>query len=232
MLIKGKGIISKSQKNILHYFSKLKDSKYFYLTGGTALAEFYLGHRKSYDLDLFTSEKSLILPFSRLLEEQFKKLVQVKVIRRFETFVEFEIEEEETVRVQLAYDSPFKFEKPLESDLGILVNSYKDLIIDKLLALYGRAEPRDAVDIFFILKTENFWDMVKLASIKDPGFDLYWLAVALEKVTDFPNELDRWPVQMLIRFKVEELKNKFSLLAREIMEKIRTSRTGESPSLE
>jgi len=37
------------------------------------LAEFYLGHRKSFDLDLFTSEKELILPFSRILEEEMKK---------------------------------------------------------------------------------------------------------------------------------------------------------------
>jgi len=34
----------------------------FYLTGGTALAEFYLAHRKSFDLDIFTTEKGIIIP--------------------------------------------------------------------------------------------------------------------------------------------------------------------------
>lgn len=33
------------------------------------MAEFYLGHRLSFDLDLFTSEASLILPISYEIEK-------------------------------------------------------------------------------------------------------------------------------------------------------------------
>jgi hypothetical protein len=40
---------------------------------------------------MFTSEKELILPFSRVLEEEMKKVFSVTVTRRFETFVEYEI---------------------------------------------------------------------------------------------------------------------------------------------
>jgi len=52
-MLKGKGIISDLQKRLLLALHNLSDSPYFYLTGGTALAEFYFGHRKSYDLDIF-----------------------------------------------------------------------------------------------------------------------------------------------------------------------------------
>ncbi|MCX5975766.1 MAG: nucleotidyl transferase AbiEii/AbiGii toxin family protein [Coprothermobacterota bacterium] len=42
--------------------SQIPDLIQFYLTGGTALAEFYLGHRKSFDLDIFTGEESADQP--------------------------------------------------------------------------------------------------------------------------------------------------------------------------
>ena len=66
------------------------------------------------------------------------------------------------------------------------VNDLKDLVVDKLLAFFGRVEPRDAIDLFFILKEWQFDEIVSLALRKDPGFDLYWLAIALEKAAEFP----------------------------------------------
>ena len=55
-MLKGKGLLSAGQRRFLRLFSKTPDSTHFYLTGGTALAEFYLGHRYSFDLDLFRGE--------------------------------------------------------------------------------------------------------------------------------------------------------------------------------
>ncbi len=186
------------------------------------MAEFYIGHRKSFDLDLFTAEKGLVLPFSRVVEEELKKKFFVNVVRRFETFAEFEVAKREArIKVQLAYDSPFRFENPVDSDLGVRVNDYKDLIVDKFLAFFGRVEPRDAVDLFFILKREDFWALTRLAPKKDPGFDLYWLAIALEKTKDFPDDINRWPVEMLIEVKVEELKGMFLNLSKDVMDKIK-----------
>lgn len=90
------------------------------------------------------------------------------------------ITDNQKTRLHLAYDSPFRFDKPVNSDSGIKINDYKDIVVDKLLTFFGRGEPRDAVDLFFILKKENFWKLIKLASQKDPGFDLYWMAIALQ----------------------------------------------------
>lgn len=222
-LLTGRGIISDFQKKIIRQIKKLPDFSYFYLTGGTALAEFYLGHRRSYDLDIFTPEKELVLPFSRAAEDQLRKnKICVKVIRRFSSFVEFEVSlKNEITKIHLACDSPFKFEKPAESDLGINVNSYKDIVVDKLLAFFGRTEPRDAIDLFFILKKENIWQITKLAVQKDPGFDLYWLAVALQKVKDFPDEIVRWPVEMLMDIKIKDLKDTFLSLSQEIIRRLK-----------
>jgi predicted nucleotidyltransferase component of viral defense system len=225
LVLKSKGIISELQKGILNIFSNITDSKMFYLTGGTALAEFYLAHRKSFDLDIFTTEKELVLPFSYTFEEEIKKFFSLRIVKRFTTFVEFEVsEKEKTTKIQLAYDSPFRFEEPVDSDIGVKVNDYKDLIVDKLLAFYGRAEIRDAVDLFFILKTEDVWELVKFAKQKDPGFDLYWFANALHKVKNFPDDIDEWPVEMIEKIDVKELKNLFLNLSNEIMDKIREQR--------
>lgn len=217
-----KNILTPFQKEVLSIFFKIKDSIYFLLSGGSALAEFYLGHRKSFDLDIFTAEKELILPFSRKVEEEMRKHFSVVVIRRFETFVEFEIGNgKESIKLQLAYDSPFRFEPPFESSNGIRVNDYKDLSTDKLLAFFGRAEPRDAIDIYFILQSEDFWTLVQQASQKDPGFDLYWLAIATSRVSEFPDDIHQWPVEMILDFDVAELKKLFSDLTAKLMDKIK-----------
>jgi hypothetical protein len=227
-LLKSNGIITDLQREILLIFSTIPDSDMFYLTGGTALTEFYLAHRKSFDLDIFTTEKALVIPFSHVFEDEIKKVFQIKVIRRLETFVEFEVSgKDEKTRVQIAIDSPFRFENPVDSDIGIKVNDYTDLIVDKLLAFFGRAEPRDAVDLFFILKDEDFWKLTELAKGKDPGFDLYWMAIALKKVENFPDEINLWPVDMIKDVNPKEIKTLFSKLAIEIMERIKKGESHE-----
>lgn len=221
-MLKCKGIISNFQRKILLSFSGIKDSQNFYLTGGTALAEFFFAHRKSFDLDMFCVEKEIILPFSRILEEEFNKTYSAQIVRRFETFVEFEISsEEENVKLQLCYDTPFRIDYPEDSELGIKVNDFKDLVIDKLLAFFGRAEPRDAVDLYFILQREDIWKLIELASKKDKGFDLYWFAIALDKIEDFPEDINRWPVEMIAKLDVRELKRYFATLAKDVMKKIK-----------
>lgn len=221
-MLLSKGIITGLQQKILSAFSELPDAKHFYLTGGTALADFYLGHRMSFDLDIFTVEQKLVLPFSRIFEKKLKEVFSLSVVRRFESFAEFEITtDEEQTKVQLAYDSPFRFNEPVDSNLKIKVNDYEDLIVDKLLAFFGRVEPRDAVDLFFILKKENIDKLITLAEKKDPGFDVYWLAIALEKTSSFPDNLEQWPVEMLLDMEVSQLKKLFDNLAKQLMNNIR-----------
>jgi hypothetical protein len=218
-----KGIISKIQKDFLSFFSEIPDQENFYLTGGTALAEFYLGHRLSYDLDLFTGKPDIVLPFSRELERKCRESkFSLNPIRRTHTFVEFNLRKgKEELKVELAYDSPFRFQEPLETIYKINVNDYEDLIVDKLLAFFGRVEPRDAVDLLFILKNESLDRIMELAEKKDPGFDPYWLAVAFEKTSDFPDDIERWPVEMLVEVDGKEIKELFSKYALDIMEKIK-----------
>lgn len=221
-MLKGKGLLTPIQKAFLAAFAELPDQAQFYLAGGTALAEFYLGHRLSFDLDLFTAQADLILPVSYQVEAICPpRGLQVSVTRRFATFVDLLLTRgEEILRVELVLDSPFRFEPPILSEHGVRVNDFQDLKVDKLLAYFGRAEPRDAIDLYLILRQESVDSLLALAAQKDPGFDLYWLAVALNRAAEFPDEPERWPVKMLLPFDPLDLKRTFHSLALELMSRV------------
>jgi len=221
-MIKGKGLLTPIQREVVALFARLPDQKSFYLTGGTALSEFYLGHRLSFDLDFFTVEAELVLSFSHQMEAACPSQgFQVSVTRRFASFVEFLLQRgEESLRVDLALDAPFRFASPVLSEYGVWINDFQDLKTEKVLAYYGRAEPRDAVDLYFILQQETPDHLFTLAAQKDPGFDLYWFAVALNQVVDFPDEPERWPVKMLADFHPPELKRAFQQLAMDLMSRL------------
>jgi len=217
-----RGILTPFQQRILEKFFSLKDSSAFFLTGGTALAEFYLGHRKSYDFDLFTHQENLVLPFSKILEQSFKKEFEVKLIRRLNSFAELMIKKDgEEIKLQLAYDAPFRFLPPIKLK-KIILNDYLDLVIDKISAFYGRCEYRDVADLYFILiqPKADFWQLEKLAREKDPGFDLYFFAQVLHKVQNFPDDLKDWPLEMLKPFNPKKVKSFFKSLAKEIEKKL------------
>jgi hypothetical protein len=220
-MLKGKGILTSFQTRFLQFFASLPDQDRFYLTGGTALSEYYLGHRLSYDLDLFTGEAGLIVPFSYRLEQAAQVSgMQVTVVRRFASFVEYQVNQgEDMLKVDLALDAPFRFASTELSETGVWVNDFQDIQTDKTLAFFGRAEPRDAIDLYFLLQRTGFLELAELAHQKDTGFDLYWFAVALNRTASFPDEIERWPVRMLVACDPVALKHSFQTLAMQIMAK-------------
>lgn len=165
--------------------------------------------------------ENLVLPTSYQIESACQKNnLSIKVVRRFSTFVEFLVEREnESLKIDLALDSPYRFEPTILSSEGIFVNDYSDLRIDKLLAYFGRSEPRDAVDLYFIMQREPVKPLLELAAQKDPGFDHYWFALALNRCENFPDELERWPVKMLQPFEPRVLKRTLLDWAMELMDK-------------
>lgn len=220
-MLNGKGLLSEGQRRFLRFFARLPDSRHFYLTGGTALAEFYLGHRYSYDLDLFTGAPELLTPFAHVLEQRARRRhLPVQVIRRFETFVEYVYTGEDEFRIQLAVDNPFRLAPPVLSRYGVLVNDWDDLCVDKLLAFYGRSEPRDTVDEHCILERMDLDLLLERAALKDPGFDPYWLAVACQRVSTFPNDIADWGVRLLIPLEAAVIKAYFQSLADMLMLRI------------
>ncbi len=184
-------IINNAQETILTRFCDIIDSKEFYLTGGTALSLFYLKHRKSNDLDFFTNNPELILPFSYNLEEGLKKInCATQRQRGLHSFVELMVtKNNDSTIIHLAQDAPYRIEplKQFPQYPALNVDSLSDIAANKLLALFGRAALRDFIDVYFLInkKYVDSKEMVSNAKQKDPGFDLYWLGVALERINTF-----------------------------------------------
>lgn len=217
-------ILTDLQIKILNLFSTLPDKEVFYLTGGTALSAFFLKHRKSHDLDFFTSVEELILPFSQKLELSLRQEnLKVERLRGFHSFVELSVSsKEDSTVIHFALDSPYRFEPPFDSEEipSVKVDSLIDLATNKLLTLFGRATLRDFIDVYFLIK-ERFTkdELIRRSGQKDPGFDLYWLGVAMERINDFSD--DSPEMHLLTRpCAMRELKDFYKEWRKEIMKKI------------
>ena len=219
-------IISDLQDKILKGFGELKDSDQFYLTGGTALAHFYLKHRQSNDLDFFTSIEDIMDSFSRQLENYLKRNEFVCERRRgLRSFVELVVSfQTETTLIHLAVDSAFRFEATREFPEypKLRVDSLIDIASNKLLALFGRAALRDFIDVYFLARRGHFSkkELMNAAVQKDPGFDLYWLGVAFERIHTF--HADAADILLLIEpVSLEDLKKFFDQWRGEIVKELK-----------
>ncbi len=120
-----------------------------YVAGGAALNELLSAPRLSRDLDLFhDTEEALAATWEadrRLLAAAGHA---VRVVRERPTFVEAEVERGgESVILQWAQDSSYRFFPLVESEVfGLTLHPF-DLATNKVLALVGRVEPRDWVDV-------------------------------------------------------------------------------------
>lgn len=184
-------ILTPLQKEILSFFILVPENELFYLTGGTALAEYYLQHRKSNDLDFFTAQEDIITTFSFHLEETLTRHgFAINRSRGLRSFVEITASKAgDSTLIHLAQDSPFRFSQPqhFPATPSLNVDSLIDIASNKLLALFQRATLRDFIDIFFLVKEGHFTEskLMELAKEKDAGFELYWLGVAFERLKSF-----------------------------------------------
>ena len=144
-----------------------------YVAGGVALNEMMATARTSRDTDPFhDTDEALETSWQvdrRLLEERG---YTVEVIRERPSFVEAEVGKDgQRVLMEWARDSAFRF-FPLvgHPDLGLVLHPF-DLATNKVLALVGRLEVRDWVDL--IHASERIQPLGYLAWAacgKDPGF--------------------------------------------------------------
>jgi len=183
-------IITPLQHQLLELLSNRSEREAFYLSGGTALSAFYLKHRLSRDLDLFTGEEELIRPFSLAFEKLANESgYSVERKRSFSSFVELVVSSgKETTIVQFALDSPFRLEPVVKCHEipGLMIDSLPDLAANKTLALFGRAALRDFIDVYCLATTTfSKADLLEKAAKKDPRFNLYWYGVALAQIETF-----------------------------------------------
>jgi len=149
----------------------------FALVGGTALAEYYLGHRLSRDLDLFAEDPADVAPLASALPgliESAADGTRVDELQRGAGFRRFEavLPGSEPVQVDIgAVDPPLL--GPVARSGGVNVLSLQDLAVGKVLALHDRAEIRDAIDLWALERAGVDLEQVRRQALaKDPGLRL------------------------------------------------------------
>jgi len=140
---------------------------------GVALSELIAAPRISRDVDLFHDTDEAVAA-SWLADRQILKAggFDVVVIRERPAFVEAEVGKgSERVRLEWARDSAFRF-FPLQrhDDFGLTLHPF-DLVTNKVLALVGRLEVRDWIDVIESHdRLQPLGYLAWAACGKDPGF--------------------------------------------------------------
>lgn len=163
-------IITSTQKNILDIFSQNKYlTENFVLSGGTALAGFYLPYRFSEDLDFFSLDEVNMLEVTTFLKSVKSKINYSKFdintsFNRNLVYLHFPLE---IVKLEFTY-YPFP---PVENSNyyeNIKVDTILDIAVNKLFTIYQKPRSRDFIDLYMIQKKYNFKinDLIKKAKLK------------------------------------------------------------------
>lgn len=155
----GKTILTPKQFEFLELVKvDLRVTKAFYLTGGTALSEFYLKHRLSEDLDFFTEEKEVD---QGLIEAYLKKIsthIPIKEIKRsiFMGLFSYSLTFKDGGKLKVDFNYyPFpRIEKGTK--YGTLsIDSLRDIAANKVHTLFVKPRDRDYLDLYFIMKNSD-----------------------------------------------------------------------------
>lgn len=172
----------------------------FYLSGGTALAGFYLHHRYSEDLDFF-SEKEFDIQGVTVFLAQLKSVLGFDSIdlqqsmNRNLFFLQFS---HEILKLEFTYYPFPRIEEGMKAD-GVVIDSILDIAVNKLFTIYQRSKARDYIDLYCICKKQNFKipDLIRKAKIKfDWHIDPLQLGTQFlksEAAEDLPRMIDDVP---------------------------------------
>ena len=198
-------ILTKKQQLLLILLSQKKDiTQHFYLSGGTALAEYYLKHRYSEDLDFFSFDEFDPMAIQIVLKT-IKKQVSIETIDYQQSFnrnLFFLHVGSDVIKAEFTYYPFAQIEKPKEIDT-LKIDSLIDIAANKVFTIYQNPRSRDFIDLYLIIKERKwtFDELKKKARIKfDTHIDPLRLAQQLLKareVKDYPRMLidlenDEW----------------------------------------
>jgi predicted nucleotidyltransferase component of viral defense system len=158
------------QRVLLTLFDRGLADRGYYLTGGTALSAFYLQHRYSDDLDLFTRKQDPLeqdfKDFQNILTSVGITITSQDVTESYARLnADFEDQRDIALKIEFARDVHAMM-APLEAHGQIVVDSFEDIAVNKVCTILSRYESKDFCDLYFILH-ESRYDLEYL--IPNPG---------------------------------------------------------------
>ena len=192
-------LLSDKQKLFLTTFFQEKNlSSSFYLTGGTALTEFYIPYRYSEDLDFFSETEFELLPIITFLKSKKSVLghTTIDINTSYNRNIIHLIFSSETLKTEFTY-FPFPRIEKAKKMKGVAIDSIIDIAVNKLFTIYQNPRSRDYIDLYVIIQKYGFLmgDLLKKAKAK---FDWHIDPVKLgsqflksKDVKDYPRLIEK-----------------------------------------
>lgn len=228
-------ILTPTQERFLSGFFG-RDAPPYYLTGGTALAAYYLKHRYSDDLDFFTRAPDQLRMGDSFVEQAVRAAglsiegypPRDQPFRRF--LLAGDTHPDHPLRkCELMLDSPPFFAEPRWFD-GILVDDLLSIAVNKLTAL-SRIEPKDYIDLYLIVSRglHRMEDLVPRAQEKDPGLTPLVLATTFDRVDELPDLRAFQDGYMLVSVDSADLIRFYRRWAERLVETVRPAQRPPGP---
>lgn len=190
-------VINAETKRVLEALSKIEEWPNFYLAGGTALA-LQLGHRRSIDLDWFSSESFSV--------SQLKKDLSSLGILKVES------EDEKTLNcflddIKLSFFFyPYQLLFSLIDFENIKLADERDTACMKIDAISSRGTKKDFVDLYFLLQKYSLANLLDLFDKKYA--DIQYNRLHILKSLVYFDEAEAEPIpKMLKEISWSEVKN-------------------------
>jgi predicted nucleotidyltransferase component of viral defense system len=207
-----KDILSALQWDFLTLF--FQGSPPFFLTGGTALSAFYLRHRYSQDLDLFTLDADAFNRVPLYVADGAAKLGALSdSLQTSPQFRRYRVSRgEESVIVDFVQEVAPQVRKEKNPVEGIIVDTIEDITANKICALLSRAEIKDYIDLYFLDRAGYPLEQyIQAAQQKDAGVSKAALAYVLSEIS-----LSKVPDFMIASLSLADLQEYFKSLAQNL----------------
>lgn len=207
-------ILTPVQKAFLHKFVKSEIRDAFRFTGGTALSAFYLEHRLSEDLDFFSSEN---VPLT-VIEKFLKSINVVKDIAFSKLFdrniFNLNLKDGGYLKVEFTY-YPLKNIEKYKIIENLRIDSFLDIIVNKLCAIADRSDAKDYVDVYFAIVNRGL-SLKELLNLAERKCGIKGIGHVLKsRLIQIPEGTDKLP--LLINLTEIKMKNLFEKLIKDII---------------
>ena len=216
-----KTILNQFQIKVLADFKKSNLVKKFYLSGGTALSEFYLQHRLSEDLDFFTQEELKIDELKKFINAVCKKNSVKKIeFQHGYGLYAFFITTETGEKHKIDFGQyPFGPIEKLKNFNGLLVEGLFDIAVNKAQTIASRPRLRDFIDLYFIIKLKPKWTFQELLKKSFEKFEMQTDALQVgQNLLEVDKQIDM-PI-MIKKIDINKVKEFFYKEAKKLENKI------------
>lgn len=218
----GKTILTPKQLEFLERIQKEQQiTKRFYLTGGTALSEFYLHHRVSHDLDFFTEEKEVNAKALDAFLTKISSELSIAHIKRsqFMGLYSYFLVYQDSEKLKVDFNFyPFPRIQKGTMFKNLEIDSVYDIAVNKIHTLFIKPRSRDYLDIYFIMKQFNY-SLDKLILDAKAKFD--WDIDRITLASQFlrAKEMDE-SAMLLVPFNKQEMDDWFVRLAKSLEKQV------------